>query len=247
MSAQAPNALNARIQAVREGIERAAQHAGRDPAKVTLLAVAKRKSATEVVAGVHAGLREIAENYAQEALAKMPEVQQQLCNAVGPRWHFVGRLQRNKARQVVDHFDVLHTLDRTALGDVLERRAAEAGRRLDVLLQADLCGEPQKGGAAPEALPELLEASLRWPHLQVRGLMTLPAAARNPEDSRAAFARLRALRDELRALPGGASLDELSMGMSADFEVAIQEGATIIRVGSAIFGPRDQPDPGRAA
>ena len=246
MSAQAPNPLNARIQAVREGIERAARHAGREPDKVTLLAVAKRKTATELVAGVRAGLSEIAENYVQEALSKMPEVRQQLGTAASPRWHFVGRLQRNKARQVVEHFDVLHTLDRASLGDALERRAAESGRRLDVLLQADLCGEPQKGGAAPETLPELLEASLHWSHLQVRGLMTLPAAAPNPEDSRPVFARLRALRDELRALPGGASLDELSMGMSADFEVAIQEGATIIRVGSAIFGPRDQPDPGRA-
>ena len=247
MSAQAPSPLNARLQAVHARIERAALHAGRDPAEVALLAVAKRKTAAEVVAGVRAGLSEIAENYAQEALAKIPEVRQQLGPAAGPRWHFVGRLQRNKARQVVEHFDVLHTLDRAALGDALERRAAEAGRRLDVFVQVDLCGEPQKGGAAPEALPALLETSLGWPHLDVRGLMTLPAEPRNPEDSRPAFARLRALRDELRPLPGGASLDELSMGMSADFEVAIQEGATIIRVGSALFGPRDDPGPGRAA
>ena len=239
--------METRLRNIRERIEQAAQEAGRDPGEVVLLGVAKRKTAEEVAAGVRAGLCEIAEKYVQEALLKISEVRQHLGPAVGPRWHFVGRLQRNKARQVAEHFDVLQTLDRAELGDALERRTAAIGRNLDVFLQVDLCGEPQKGGAPPDAIPDLLEASLRWSHLSVRGLMVIPAAVDNPEASRPVFSRLRGLRDDLRRLPGGAQLRELSMGMSADFEVAIQEGATIIRLGTALFGPRDHTKPGRAA
>jgi len=228
-------------------MDQAAQGAGRNPGEVLLLAVGKRKSAIEVATAVRAGLCEVAENYVQEALVKIPEVHRQLAPNAGPRWHFVGRLQRNKARQIAEHFDVFQTLDRAELGDALERRAAVLGRNLDVFLQVDLSGEPQKGGAPPEALPDLLQSSLGWSHLHVRGLMALPAVTQDPEESRPAFSRLRTLRDELLEVPGGAQLRELSMGMSADFEVAIQEGATIIRLGTALFGPRDDGKAGRAA
>jgi len=133
---------------------------------------------------------------------------------------------------------VVQTVDRESLGAELCRRAESLARDLDVLLQVDLSGEEQKGGAAPEALPDLLAASRSWPRLRVTGLMAIPAPVDDPEANRPVFARLRELRDSLRGRPGGEHLIELSMGMSHDFEVAIEEGATIIRIGTAIFGAR---------
>jgi len=247
VSTGASSGLETRLQEIQQRVAAAARSVGRDPDDVMILGVAKRKSADDVVQGVNAGLSEIAENYVQEALEKIPRVRKQLDGRPSPRWHFVGRLQRNKTRFVAEHFDVLQTLDRISVGDALERRVANAERSLDVLLQIDLCGEPQKGGAPPELIPDLLEISQKWSHLRVRGLMVLPAAVSDPEESRAVFAQLRSLRDDLRVLPGGADLRELSMGMSSDFEVAIQEGATIIRLGTALFGPRDDPERGRTA
>jgi pyridoxal phosphate enzyme (YggS family) len=155
-----------------------------------------------------------------------------------PRWQFIGQLQRNKARLVARDFDVIQTVDRESLGAELDRRAERLSRHLEVLLQVDLSGEERKGGAAPEDLPALLAASRRWPHLRVSGLMAIPEPSLDPEASRPAFARLRELRDALREHPGGEHLVELSMGMSQDFEVAIEEGATIVRIGTAIFGAR---------
>jgi pyridoxal phosphate enzyme (YggS family) len=235
------DALGERLAAVRERIARAAVRAGRDPAQVALVGVSKRKPVELVVAAVRAGLGAVGENYVQEAVPKIEAVRAQL-EAEGtplPRWHFIGRLQRNKARHAASAFDVVETLDGEALGAELERRAARAGRTLEVLLQVNLCGEAQKGGARPEALPALLELSRGWPHLRVSGLMTIPAASRDPETSRPVFAKLRELAESLRRAPGGAELRELSMGMSADFEIAIEEGATLVRVGTAIFGPRE--------
>ncbi|MCH8889850.1 MAG: YggS family pyridoxal phosphate-dependent enzyme [Myxococcales bacterium] len=220
----------------------AALRVGRKPEEITLLGVAKRKRPELIVAAVRAGLRDLAENYVQEAAAKIPAVNAELKNAglAAPRWHFVGQLQRNKAREVVRLFDVITSVDREPLGTELERRAAQEDRRLDALLQVNLSAESQKGGVDPGALPKLLEASTRWPHLRIVGLMSVPAATEDPEDSRPAFARLRALRDELRGEPGGKHLSELSMGMTGDFEIAIEEGATIVRVGTAIFSPRSE-------
>jgi pyridoxal phosphate enzyme (YggS family) len=191
-----------------------------------------------VVAAVRAGLTDLGENYVQEAVAKQQKVRASLegCALEPPRWHLIGRLQRNKARAAVRVFDAIHSLDRAALGDALEARAAEASRRLAVLIEVNLSGEAQKAGAPAEDVADLLAASAAWPHLELCGLMTIPAA--DPERARPAFARLRRLRDALAAAPGGAGLRELSMGMSADFEVAIEEGATIVRVGTALFGPR---------
>jgi pyridoxal phosphate enzyme (YggS family) len=228
-----------RVAAVRERIARAAARAGRDPAGITLVGVTKRKPAEAIVEGVRAGVVAAGENYVQEAVAKIPEVLEKLAGAPAPRWHFIGRLQRNKARHVAPLFDVIETVDRAALGEALERRAASLDRTLDVLLQVDLCDEPQKGGVAPEALPALLAASHDWPHLRVTGLMTIPALEEDPERTRPVFARLRTLHEALAGSPDGAGLRELSMGMSSDFEVAIEEGATIIRVGTALYGPRD--------
>jgi pyridoxal phosphate enzyme (YggS family) len=230
-----------RLAAVRERLAAAAARAGRDPADIALVGVSKRKPAALVVEAVGAGLTHVGESYAQEALVKLPEAREALAAAglPQPRWHFIGRLQRNKARQVAPLFDLVESVDRASLAEELDRRAAQAGRTLPILLQVDTSREPQKGGTAPESLVELLAASSAWQHLRVEGLMTIPAAASDPESARPAFARLRALRDELRGQPGAQSLRELSMGMSGDYEVAIEEGATIIRVGTAIFGPRE--------
>ena len=227
------------LAALRSRVRAAAARAGRDAGSVTLLGVAKGTPDDRVVAAVRAGLADVAENYVQEASARRTELTQRIAEAgaAAPRWHFVGRLQRNKARAVAQLFDVVHTLDRPELGDALERHAAAAGRTLHALVQVNASAEEQKGGAAPDHVRSLLGASAAWPHLRITGLMAIPAASDNPERTRPAFAMLRALRDELCA--EHPTLRELSMGMSGDFEVAIQEGATIIRVGTALFGPRE--------
>jgi hypothetical protein len=156
-----------------------------------------------------------------------------------PRWHFIGHLQRNKVRDVVRDYDVVETLDRESLGDALDRRAAGRGRPLEALIQVNVSREPQKSGAAPEEVPALLARSAGWENLRVTGLMAIPAPG-SAEATRADFARMRALFDTLRSEPGGEQLRELSMGMSSDFETAIEEGATIVRVGTAIFGAREE-------
>ena len=233
--------IEERLSGLRERLRRAALGAGRDPAGVELVGVSKRKPAADIVAAVRAGLAAVGENYVQEAVAKLPSVLTELQEAgvAPPRWHFIGQLQRNKARVVVQNFDVVETVDRESLGFELDRRARQAGRHLDILLQVNLSGEAQKGGVDPRALGALFEASRSWPQLEAIGLMTVPAASTRPEESRPAFRALRELRDGLREKPGGDSLRELSMGMSADFEVAVEEGATIVRIGSAIFGARE--------
>ncbi|MCP3982822.1 MAG: YggS family pyridoxal phosphate-dependent enzyme [bacterium] len=238
------SAAGDRLARVRDRICDAAARAHRDPDEVTLLGVSKRQPLERVLDAVEAGLGQLGENYAQEARDKRPDFEAGRLqrNLPEPRWHFVGQLQRNKARLVVPLFDVVETVDRTALAIALDRSASSAGRVLDVLLQVDLSGEATdgpKGGVEPDALPTLLADVSGLEHLRVVGLMAIPAAQQDPEATRPAFARLRALRDDLSSRPEGRSLRELSMGMSGDFEVAIEEGATIVRVGTALFGARD--------
>lgn len=230
-----------RLDRVRERIARAAQRAGRDPASVTLVGVAKRHPAERVAAAVAGGLTHVGESFAQELREKAPQVAALLGERglPAPHWHFVGRLQRNKARFVVPLVDCIESLDRASLAVELERRASALDRLLDVLLQVNLSGEAQKGGVREEELPALLRTVAAQPHLRLAGLMTVPAASPDPEAARPLFARLRALRERLCAEPGGDTLQELSMGMSADFEVAVEEGATIVRVGTDLFGPRE--------
>jgi pyridoxal phosphate enzyme (YggS family) len=234
------DSIAARLALTQARVAAAAARAGRRTQDIVLVGVAKQVGAEAIAAAVAAGLRDVGENYLQEAQAKQPALAAALARlgAAPPRRHFVGRLQRNKARGVAQGFDCVHSVDRPELADALGRHAAAAGRRLDVLLQVDLAGEPQKGGAAPDALPELLSACARQPALRAVGLMHVPPADPDPERARPHFAALRALRDRLRAQPAGSELRELSMGMTADFEVAIEEGATIIRVGTALFGAR---------
>lgn len=230
-----------RFARVRAKIHEAAVRAGRQPSEVDLVGAAKTKPARDVVAAVRAGLRHVGENYVQEAEAKIAAVRASLEDEglPLPRWHFIGHLQRNKVRHLAPIIDMVETVDSERLGAELDKRAGTAARTLEVLLQVDLDDEPAKGGVSPEGLPALLAASTSWANLRVTGLMAIPAAHPDPEQSRPAFARLRALRDELRDAPGGAGLRELSMGMTADFEIAIEEGATLVRVGTALFGPRE--------
>jgi len=216
-----------RLAAVQRRIEEAARRAHRDPSEVTLVAVSKRKPATDVVAAHGAGARVFGENYVQELVDKVPEV--------GPRadlkWHYIGHLQRNKANALlgVEGLDLVHGVDRAKLLRALDKRTSS---RLGVLIQVNVSGEASKSGCAPDALGELVAEARACAHLELRGLMTMPPPVDDPEEVRGYFRMLRELRDRHDAGP------ELSMGMSADYPVAIEEGATMVRVGSAIFGPR---------
>ena len=213
----------ANLAAVRVRMASAAQRAGRDPETVRLIAATKTKPAALVRAAIDAGATDIGENYVQEASAKRAEV------GDGARWHLIGHLQRNKAARAVEVFDCVQTVDSAALGAALSRHAAAQGRTLRVLIEVRLGGEATKNGVEPDELPALVEA-LRLPSLLVDGLMTVPPPG-DPESARPHFRILREWRDRL-------GLRELSMGMSDDFEVAIEEGATMVRVGRAIFGAR---------
>lgn len=227
-----PSDLGERLSQVQRRITVAAETADRDPASVTLVAVGKKFPAHTVASAVAAGATDLGENRVQEAVAKRPEVD-------GARWHLIGPLQRNKARAALEVFDVVHTVDRPEIADrlqfLLDRDWPE--RRLDVLLEINLGAEPQKAGATPDEAVDLLTRVRECDRLALRGLMAIPPWGRDPEESRPAFQALRALRDQLEQQFGEA-LPELSMGMSQDFEVAITEGATLVRVGTAIFGPR---------
>jgi pyridoxal phosphate enzyme (YggS family) len=228
--------IAARLAALRERIEVAAKRAGRDPRDVTLIGVAKKQSAEAVADAVAAGVREIGENFAQEAREKIPLVRELLAarGIAPPRWHFLGQLQRNKARLVVPLFDCVQTVDRLDLAQELSRRAEASAKTLDVLLQVNVDAEPQKGGCEPSDLHALLDAVRSLPALNVRGLMAIPEPV---ADMRPAFARLRALRDDLSRATS-TELSMLSMGMSDDFERAIAAGATHVRIGTALFGSR---------
>jgi hypothetical protein len=221
-----------RLDEVRRRIAEAATASGRSPSDVTLVAVGKTFPAATVQEAVAAGALDLGENRVQEAAAKKPEV-------VGARWHLIGPLQRNKAKTALEVFDVVQTLDRPELADRLQRLLAEhwPERRLQVLLEINIGAEPQKAGALPDEAEDLLRHALVCDRLEVGGLMAIPPWAEDPEVSRPPFRALRQLRDRLQDAVG-AALPHLSMGMSHDFEVAISEGATVVRVGTAIFGPR---------
>jgi pyridoxal phosphate enzyme (YggS family) len=224
-----------RVAAVRERIARAASRAGRAPEQVALLAVSKTFPASAVREAFAAGVRDFGENKVQEAEAKAPQLAD--LQGAGLRWHLVGHLQGNKARKAAPLFDRIHSVDSVELAGRLERIGAELGHPIRVLAQVDLAGEASKFGLDETNLWPFLELARGLKSLRVEGLMVLPPYADDPEPSRRYFSRLRELRDEaLRRdiLLGG----ELSMGMSHDLEVAIEEGATIVRVGTAIFGER---------
>lgn len=219
-------------------IEQSARSAGRAPEEVSLIAVSKTHPPALLREAIAAGVRNLGENRVQEAEAKITELGR---DAV--RWHLIGHLQANKARRAVQLFDVIHSLDSTQLARRLDRLCLEEKRdELPVLIQVDLAGEATKSGASEAELPQLVEAVAACERLRLVGLMTLPPFFEDAEAARPFFARLRELRNAfLSSGAFGAGRGELSMGMSHDYEVAIAEGATMVRVGTAIFGERGSP------
>ena len=213
-------------------IAAACARVGRDPAEVTLVAVSKTVVPERLRAAVAAGHDVLGENRVQEAAAKIPLVP-------GPRWHLVGPLQANKARRAIELFDVLEAVDSVELARRLDRIAAvvRPGRPLPVLLEVNVDADPAKAGFLPDAVDAALPGLLALPSVEVRGLMTIGRLVAAPEEARATFAALRTLAARLRAVHPGLG-PELSMGMTDDFEVAVEEGATIVRVGRALFGER---------
>ncbi len=225
---------------VLDAISVAARKSGRDPLTIRLVVVTKLQPIETVRAAIEAGAQILGENYAEEGAAKIAAVGPQ----TGVEWHMIGHVQSRKAGLVAEHFDLIHSLDSMRLAERLNRSAAEAGRNLPALLEFNVSGEKSKHGWAAaeeghwaELLPEINNIAA-LPHLKVRGLMTMPPLSTDPEAGRRYFQRLRRLRDFLAARVPTATWQELSMGTSADFVVAVEEGATLVRVGQAILGPR---------
>lgn len=219
--------IAAAIEGVRTRIERACEHAGRDPASVRLIAVSKGHSEAAIRAAYAQGLRVFGENYAQELAEKAAA----LSDLTEIGWRFIGHLQRNKIKLVERARATVDTVDSVRLAEALSERAARQGRELEVLLQVNVAGEAQKSGCRPEDVPTLVEAVRALPQLELRGLMTVAPHLEDAEATRPYFAALRALATAHR-------LPELSMGMTHDLEQAVEEGATMLRIGTAIFGPR---------
>ena len=213
------------LERVRERLARAAERAGRRPDDVLLIAVSKTVDVERIRAAVAAGVTALGENRVQEAKTKIAELGRPAA------WHLIGHLQTNKVKDALPLFDVIHSLDRLELAREIERRAAAPGQMVDALLQVNVAAEASKGGVGPDAVGETLDAIGKLAHVRVRGLMTIPPEVEHAEDSRPWFRRLRELAERH-------GLRELSMGMSGDFEVAVEEGATMVRVGTAVFGPR---------
>ncbi len=229
------SALQARLADVRARIERAAGRAGRDPATIRLVAVSKTFPADAVRAAAVAGQIDFGENKVQEALQKIEETRD-----LAIRWHLVGHLQSNKAKKV-GRFDAIHSIDSADLLTKVDAAAAAAGRRIDLLVQVDLAGETTKHGAQEDDLAGIFDAARGARATAVVGLMLLPPIAGDPNAARPYFRALREVRDRLLARGVDTSmLHELSMGMSDDFEVAVEEGSTMVRVGTAIFGGRER-------
>ena len=220
-----------RLLVLRERLESAARKAGRDPADIELMAVSKNFPAAVIREVVESGQLLFGENRVQEAESKIPDLPSRL------RWHLIGHLQSNKIRKALPLFEAIHSIDSLEIARNVNRVAAELGHFPKVYLQANLAEEASKYGFSEQALVAHLDELLALDHLEILGLMTIPPVRPDPEESRADFAELRELRDRL-AIRAGIPLSGLSMGMSDDFPIAIEEGATIVRVGSALFGSR---------
>ncbi|MDY0212227.1 MAG: YggS family pyridoxal phosphate-dependent enzyme [Desulfuromonadaceae bacterium] len=223
-----------RLDNIRQRMDAACVRSGRNPADVELIAVSKKKSARTINAAAQAGQRLFGESYVQEFCDKRPEVTVQVS------WHFIGALQTNKVKYLRGQVDMIHAVDRLNLARELNKQWRKLDASIDVLIQVNLAGEQSKAGVAPNQVQQMAEQLATLPYVRLRGLMTLPPYAANPEDVRPWFRQLRGLSETLAALRlPGVSMETLSMGMSHDFEVAIEEGATLVRVGTAIFGERE--------
>lgn len=221
---------------VRARIAEAAQNAGRDPAEITLVAVSKTKPVELVEMAYNLGVTDFGENRVQEALPKIEHFHPR-----GLRWHLIGHLQSNKAGKVVAPFSCVHSVDSLHLAQALSRHAREQGRQLSILLQVNVAGEASKEGMTPEEAPSIAKQIAALPALQITGLMTLAPLVPDPAEVRPVFRALRLLRDRLRAEITASAWTQLSMGMTDDYTVAIEEGATLVRIGRAIFGQRPAP------
>jgi pyridoxal phosphate enzyme (YggS family) len=220
------------LDAVRTRIGDAARRAGRDPRAITLIGVVKTVPIPLVLESLRSGLTDVGENRVQDAQDAVERVGRRAA-----RWHMIGHLQRNKAGRALELFDRIHGVDDAALAEALSRRAEAAGRQVPVLVQVNVEGETTKAGVSPEVLDGLVEGVARLPGLALDGLMSIGPPSETAEQARRHFARVRALRDSAERRTG-VRLPELSMGMSGDYEVAVEEGSTMVRVGTAIFGAR---------
>jgi len=223
------------IEEVREIIAETASRAGRDPSDVKLMAVTKSVDDERIMEAIEAGVDMIGENYVQEAKRKIEKMGRKV------PWHMIGHLQTNKAKYAVRLFDLVHSVNRIGLAQELARRSSQAGLVSRVLIEVNLSGEPTKSGAPPDQALSLIRECSRIPGLSIQGLMTMAPWSDNPEDARPIFRGLRQLRDRISGEKiEGISMKELSMGMSDDFQVAIEEGATIVRIGRRLFGERQK-------
>ena len=234
MDLSAGESTAARVRLVLSNIRAAAEKVRRDPGGIRLVAATKTVTVDRIREGLDAGLSILGENRVQEAIPKIAALAQ-----APVRWHFIGLLQRRKVRSVIGLFDLIHSVDSVGLAEEIDRRAGEAGRRQDVLLEVNIGGEQTKAGFRPEDLLQLVPTVAALSHVRVRGLMAIPPPTSKPESARRYFRELREMAQRIGTLPlPSVMMDELSMGMSNDYEVAVEEGATLIRVGSAIFGVR---------
>jgi len=227
------NGVAENLRRIREKIAEAALRVGRKPEEVKILGAAKGQSTEKIREAVAEGLTLIGENYVQEAEKKKP-----FLSDLSLTWHLIGHLQKNKAKKAFELFDLIETVDRIEIAEKLSKLCQKAGRRLPIFIEVNVGGEENKKGILPEALPELIRHIRDLPGLEIRGLMCIPPYFEDVEAVRPYFRRLRELRDELQEKFDLPALTELSMGMSHDFEVAVEEGATIVRIGTALFGPR---------
>lgn len=226
-------AIAQQLETVRKRIRTACERCGRNPEAVELVAVSKTRPASDILAAFRAGQTIFGENYVQELSAKVAQIHEPL------HWHFIGHLQSNKVRQIAGQVSLIHSVDRLSLAQELSRQWGRLGMVCNLLVQVNVSGETSKSGAAAAEALELVRAIAALPHLQVQGLMTMPPFFDDPHEARPFFRELRQLAEGIREerIPG-VSMERLSMGMSGDFEVAIEEGATLVRVGTAIFGER---------
>ncbi|MBW2544584.1 MAG: YggS family pyridoxal phosphate-dependent enzyme [Deltaproteobacteria bacterium] len=227
------SAVEDNIRRIREDIAEAALRSGREPSEVRLMAVTKTVDDDRILEAIEAGVDIMGENYVQEAKRKIEKMD------VDVEWHMIGHLQSNKAKYAVRLFDMVHSVDRTGLATELDRRSASAERVTNILIEVNVSGEESKSGVSADGATALVREISLFNNLSIRGLMTMPPWFDNPEDARPYFVALRELRDKIVAEDiKGVEMRELSMGMSGDYQVAVEEGATIVRIGTAIFGAR---------
>ena len=228
--------ISDRVQAVRERLAVAAARSGRSPEDVTLIAATKTRSVEEIAELVGCGVGDLGENYVQELVGKRGAIDS--LGGLSVSWHMIGHLQRNKVRYLVPGVALIHSVDNLPLAQEIDRRAAQSGQRQPVLLEVNIAGEDTKTGVAPAEVAALAAAVVELPHVELQGLMGMPPYSDDPEESRPHFRALAALAASLEGELAPGAMRHLSMGMSGDYEVAVEEGATLVRLGTVLFGPR---------